>query len=161
MVDASGAEPRLGKKLAGTSARFAPAGQGVDQLKMVVDRLKSNPQDRRMIVSAWNPSMLDQMALARQVASLGLAARNSAGLKVRQPLSRVLVYAGGQVSLRDELVEIVTDELNVKRLEFTADETELVTYKLLPENRTLGPKFGPLFPAVRKALGVAPIMPPL
>lgn len=38
-------------------------GQGVDQLKIIVDRLKSNPTDRRMIVSAWNPTKLDQMAL--------------------------------------------------------------------------------------------------
>ncbi len=38
-------------------------GQGVDQLKIIVDRLKSNPIDRRMIVSAWNPQYLDQMAL--------------------------------------------------------------------------------------------------
>lgn len=36
---------------------------GVDQLKNVVDKLKSNPADRRMIVSAWNPSELNQMAL--------------------------------------------------------------------------------------------------
>ncbi len=54
------------------------------------------------------------MELARQVASLGLAARNSAGLKVRQPLARALAYAGGKRSLSDELVEIITDELNVK-----------------------------------------------
>lgn len=39
------------------------SGQGVDQLKNVVDKLKSNPNDRRMIVSAWNPLMLDQMGL--------------------------------------------------------------------------------------------------
>ncbi len=38
-------------------------GQGVDQLKNMVDMLKKNPNDRRMIVNAWNPSMLDQMAL--------------------------------------------------------------------------------------------------
>ncbi|MBM3204832.1 thymidylate synthase [Candidatus Uhrbacteria bacterium] len=38
-------------------------GQGVDQLKRVVDTLKSNPSDRRMIVSAWNPSMLGEMGL--------------------------------------------------------------------------------------------------
>lgn len=39
------------------------SGQGVDQLQHVVDMLKSNPHDRRMIVSAWNPSFIDQMAL--------------------------------------------------------------------------------------------------
>jgi len=35
----------------------------VDQLKKLVDTLKQNPSDRRMIVSAWNPLALDQMAL--------------------------------------------------------------------------------------------------
>jgi len=39
------------------------ANQGVDQLKYVVDTLKNNPSDRRMLVSAWNPAMRDQMAL--------------------------------------------------------------------------------------------------
>lgn len=38
-------------------------GSNVDQLKNIVDKLKSNPQDRRMICSAWNPLALDQMAL--------------------------------------------------------------------------------------------------
>jgi len=39
------------------------AGQGVDQLKKVVETLKKDPHDRRMIVCAWNPCMIDQMAL--------------------------------------------------------------------------------------------------
>lgn len=38
-------------------------GQGVDQLQKVVDTIKKNPYDRRMIVCAWNPTMMDQMAL--------------------------------------------------------------------------------------------------
>ena len=37
--------------------------KGVDQIKKVIKMLKTNPDDRRMIVSAWNPCMLDQMAL--------------------------------------------------------------------------------------------------
>ncbi|HWQ99273.1 MAG TPA: thymidylate synthase [Candidatus Methylomirabilis sp.] len=39
------------------------AGKGIDQLKTVVDRLKSNPNDRRMIVMAWNPKALPEQAL--------------------------------------------------------------------------------------------------
>lgn len=37
--------------------------QGVDQLRNVVEKLKSNPNDRRMIVSAWNPTVLHQQGL--------------------------------------------------------------------------------------------------
>ncbi|MBI2443973.1 MAG: thymidylate synthase [Candidatus Magasanikbacteria bacterium] len=39
------------------------AGQGVDQLRRLVETLKTNPRDRRMIVSAWNPLQLGEMAL--------------------------------------------------------------------------------------------------
>jgi len=38
-------------------------GKGVDQLKKVVETLKTNPRDRRMIVSAWNPQQFGEMAL--------------------------------------------------------------------------------------------------
>lgn len=38
-------------------------GQGIDQLKKIVETLKTNPRDRRMIVSAWNPQQFDEMAL--------------------------------------------------------------------------------------------------
>jgi len=94
-----------------------------------------------------------QMDLARRVASLGLSARSNAGLKVRQPLSKVLVHVGeGQAELSDELVEIVSDELNVKVFEFVDDPGRLVNYRVLPVNKLLGPKFGANFPKVRAAL---------
>ncbi len=37
--------------------------QGIDQIKDVIERIKKNPQDRRMIVTAWNPAQINEMAL--------------------------------------------------------------------------------------------------
>ena len=79
--------------------------------------------------------MLEQMALARQVASLGLSARNTAGLKVRQPLARVLVYAGGKRDLDAPFVAIIVDELNVKQFAFVEKASNLVSYRVLPDNQ--------------------------
>jgi len=102
-------------------------------------------------LSIADDALLEQMSLARQVASLGLSARANANLKVRQPLSKVKVHAGKAV-LRQELVDIVMDELNVKAFEFVEQEGALVQYKVLPDNKLLGPKFGARFPLVRTAL---------
>jgi len=100
-----------------------------------------------------NEKLVEQMELARRTASLGLSARSNAGIKVRQPLSKVMVHVKeGWAELTDELVEIVSDELNVKGFEFVEDVESLVTYKVLPNNKLLGPKFGADFPNLRAAL---------
>jgi isoleucyl-tRNA synthetase len=99
--------------------------------------------------------LIDQMKLARETASQGLSARSNAGLKVRQPLSQVLVYVKqGQAELEPDLLEIVKDELNIKKLVFVEDPESLLSYKILPDNKLLGPKYGPDFPQVKKALSV-------
>ncbi len=97
-------------------------------------------------------NLLGQMALARQVCSLGLSARSAVGLKVRQPLARALVYLGDGNTLADELAYIICDELNVKSLEYVDEASTLVTYRILPNNKKLGPRFGAEFPQVRAAL---------
>ena len=49
-------------------------------------------------------------------------------------------------------MDIVTDELNVKSFEFVAEASQLVAYRVLPDNKLLGPRFGARFPQVRAAL---------
>ncbi len=102
---------------------------------------------------AMDSSLLAQMNLARSIASLGLSARGNSNVKVRQPLARALAFVGlHQEGLSAELVEIVQDELNVHELVLTQEEGSIVKYKILPDNKALGPKLGKQFPRVRAAL---------
>jgi isoleucyl-tRNA synthetase len=108
-------------------------------------------------IQAIDQGLLDEMDLARRIASLGLSARGSANIKVRQPLVRALVHAGqgeggATRQLSEALTEIVVDELNVKALEFVKEAGALVTYKVLPNLKLLGPRLGKLVPAIRQAL---------
>ncbi len=97
--------------------------------------------------------LLSSMAIARTVVTLGHASRSSASLKVRQPLARaVAVVAPDERGALLRMRELVEDELNVKALELASNEADLITYKLLPNNKLLGPKFGQRFPQVRAAL---------
>jgi isoleucyl-tRNA synthetase len=110
--------------------------------------------------AAIDQTLLAQMDVARRTASLGLSARGNANIKVRQPLARALVHLGESASQRvnelpPDIIEIVVDELNVKSLEFVHEAGELVSYKLLPNLKLLGPKLGKLVPAVRQALEAA------
>ncbi|HEX6383163.1 MAG TPA: DUF5915 domain-containing protein, partial [Anaerolineae bacterium] len=98
--------------------------------------------------------LLDKMRLAIITASLGRAARSAADIKLRQPLARARVNVGSQQERDDlmELDEVLKEEINVHDIEVVTEVGQLVDYKLLPNNRVLGPKFGPLFPKVRQAL---------
>ena len=104
-------------------------------------------------LDAIDQQLIDQVKLAREIASQGLSARSNAGIKVRQPLSRVLVYVKqGRAELDPALLEIVQDELNIKDLVFVQDPESLLSYKILPDNKRLGPKFGADFPKIKAAL---------
>jgi isoleucyl-tRNA synthetase len=97
--------------------------------------------------------LLARMALARQVVALGHSARSSRNVKLRQPLARALVHLEtGDIGLDDDLLALVQDELNVKAVDFVDDPSELVAFRLLPDNKVLGPRFGRQFPALRAAL---------
>jgi len=98
--------------------------------------------------------LLDKMHLAITCAGLGRAARSAADVKLRQPLARARVNVATQRERDDllELADVIAEEINVKQLEVVSEVGELVNYKVLPNNRLLGPKLGGDFPAVRQAL---------
>src|SRR5690606_27126337 len=102
--------------------------------------------------------LLEAMALARAIASVGLSARNNAGLKVRQPLARAYAWVEpGSAALEAGLREIIAAELNVRAVEFVDDPSQLVSYRVLPHLRLLGPRLGARLPALRAALELEPV----
>jgi isoleucyl-tRNA synthetase len=99
--------------------------------------------------------LMADMDLVIKVASLGRSARSQAGIKLRQPLDHAVVvgpFAGQEESL-GPLAELVLDELNVKKLYFTADTRRLVLHNIVkPDRGLLGPKYGPLLPGIEERL---------
>ncbi len=83
------------------------------------------------------------------VVVLGRACRNESGLKVRQPLARMIVSGA---TLPDAFCALAEDELNVKAVDFTDDTTAFMTYELKPQMRTLGKKYGKLLCAIGEHL---------
>jgi isoleucyl-tRNA synthetase len=94
-------------------------------------------------------SLEDAMSHVRTLATLGRAAREDAGVKVRQPLQRMVcvVPHSGQGSDEaqrgiEKLVPLLSDELNVKEISFLTSADDLVTLEAKPNFRSLGKKFG-------------------
>ena len=91
-------------------------------------------------------ALLDQIAEVRRVVELGRQARSSSGIKLRQPLRRLVVEGAGL----DGHLEEVADELRVKTVELGT--VEAVELRVKPNLPVLGPKLGKELGAVREAL---------
>jgi isoleucyl-tRNA synthetase len=93
------------------------------------------------------------MAEVRALATLGRAAREEAGIKVRQPLARLVCVAGeAPQALLDELVPLLASELNVKAVEFLGSADSLVALEAKANFRSLGKKWGKETPQAAKAV---------
>ena len=93
------------------------------------------------------------MDAVRLTVELGRAARAQAKAKVRQPLRRAVIVANdAERAAIEARADLVTAELNVKELDFVSDESELVSYEVKPNYRSLGPRFGKHMPQVAAAV---------
>ena len=81
---------------------------------------------------------------------MGRAARNAANIKNRQPIGNMYVKAANV--LDDFYVDIIEDELNVKKVTFTDDVSDFASYSFKPQLRTVGPKYGKQLGGIQKTL---------
>ncbi len=84
------------------------------------------------------------MALSQQLSSMVLALRRKVSIKVRQPLSKILVpVLDPTMATRIEAVRtLVMNEVNVKAIELIHDTTGIITKRIKPNFKTLGPRYG-------------------
>ena len=85
-----------------------------------------------------------------KVVVLGRAARNTANIKNRQPIGRMFVKA--ETALPEFYQEIIQDELNVKKVEFTDDVRAFTSYSFKPQLRTVGRKYGKYVNEIKEIL---------
>jgi isoleucyl-tRNA synthetase len=91
-----------------------------------------------------------QMELARRLTSLGRAARSEAGVKVRQPLSRALVFLPSDAPAM--LYDIVADELNVDAIDVADELSDVLEFELVGNFKTLGPRLNERVKDLKPAL---------
>lgn len=98
--------------------------------------------------------LMDKMAVVREIVTLGHNGRMQEKVKVRQPLPKVLVVLADQelTARVQPLKELIQEELNVKEVVFLEKATEYVGYRLKPNFKVLGPKYGKQMGEIQKGL---------
>jgi isoleucyl-tRNA synthetase len=114
---------------------------------------------RREATDTRDSSLELAMVQIRTLATLGRAAREDAGVRVRQPLSRMVCVvpdvSGSRKSTEAETAELVSllaGELNVKQISFLSSADDLVSLEAKANFRSLGKKFGKDTPLAAKAV---------
>ena len=88
-----------------------------------------------------NEVIEEKMDLVRKLISLGRNAREEAKIKVRQPISEIILDGKNKAVIND-LVDLIKEELNVKNVIFTQDLNEYISYDIKPNFKVCGPILG-------------------
>ena len=101
-----------------------------------------------------NHSLVNQMEAAQKVVSLGRAAREKAGIRIRQPLGKLSLrlpdeaFHQAVTAQQDHILE----ELNIKQLEYLPKDASIAQYHLKPNLPLLGKRLGKDIPLLKKSL---------
>jgi len=98
--------------------------------------------------------LIHDIDVVQKVVGLGRAARELSKVRVRQPLSRLLLRTPtpqAENAVREHAAQI-EDELNIKQIEFLPPDAELLNYRIKPKLPELGKRYGKMLPMIRKAL---------
>ena len=95
-----------------------------------------------------------RMAMAQKVTSMVLALRRKKNLKVRQPLSAIMIPVTDekQKEAIEAVSDLITSEVNVKEIKFVGNDEGILVKKVKPDFKKLGPKYGKIMKALAAQL---------
>jgi isoleucyl-tRNA synthetase len=133
--------------------------------KLYTDLTSVNEKDREESVHlvdfpSYDKALIDKnleerMHIAQKVSSMILGLRRKVNIKVRQPLSKIMVPVTSK-SFRDKFEAVsplILSEVNVKEVEFIKDTSDVLIKRIKPDFKTLGPKYGRLMKDIAAAIG--------
>ncbi|MBQ7060451.1 MAG: isoleucine--tRNA ligase [Clostridia bacterium] len=109
--------------------------------------LCSYPECDESFIDAELESSMDEIL---RIVTLGRAARSAANIKNRQPLSEMFVQ--GAEELGKMYNDIITGELNVKDISYVKDASAFISYRVKPQLKLLGPRYGKVLPKINQYL---------
>jgi isoleucyl-tRNA synthetase len=121
--------------------------------KSVSNNQAISPGTGELVITGFAPSIdispVDRgleikMERAMKIVELVRAMRMKSNLKVRQPLTRIILPIANERERHEveEMRDVILDEINVKRIEFVTDESGIVKKKAKANFKSIGPKFG-------------------
>ncbi len=98
--------------------------------------------DKKLIDKALE----ERMEAAQLISSLVLSLRKKAGIKVRQPLSKIMIPVANQEAQQqiEKVANLITSEVNIKGIDFLTPDNNILVKKIKPNFKTLGPRYGKL-----------------
>ncbi|MFI3291932.1 MAG: isoleucine--tRNA ligase [Rikenellaceae bacterium] len=95
-------------------------------------------------MSLVNKDLEETMALAQRVSSMVLALRRKVNIKVRQPLSKILIPVLDPAMARhiEAVKSLILGEVNIKEIELIEKTAGVITKRIKPNFKTLGPRYG-------------------
>ncbi len=146
--------------LAKLSAPIAPFF--MDRLFQDLNNISRKSNAESIHLSDWpksNSSEIDKeleerMQLAQNYSSMVLSLRKLTKNRVRQPLQKIMIPVSSEhlKTQIERVKDLILSEVNVKELQFIAEDSEILVKKIKPNFKTLGPKFGKMMKQIAAAI---------
>lgn len=104
--------------------------------------------------AAIDPKLEKRMAIAQQITSMVLSLRRKKNLKVKQPLTAIMIPVLDEAQKQDieAVADLIMSEVNVKGINYVGGDAGILVKRIKPDFKKLGPKFGKNMKAAAQAL---------